>query len=239
MQATVATASSFGGVVARPPKQLGRARGALLNKPRLVLPKLRRSAAKVEARGTCWNPYSCSDGRSKYFRAGFGPSGFMFVGPRFKWEVDTNDFATNQRAAKHQKPEKFFHDETESYFRMRSSSLPVDLFEEDDCYRLFADVPGVPKSNLKIKVTPERVLVVSGERVRQQTPAGGTASEKPSNPMPARQERSYFGQFERRFQLPDNADAPGILAKVEDGVLTLTIPKSEGSEGEVQDVPVL
>ena len=50
-----------------------------------------------------------------------------------------------------------------------------------------------------------------------------------------------FGKFQRRFQLPDNVDPSRITANVENGVLTVVVPKKEADEAEPQhtDIPVL
>ena len=61
------------------------------------------------------------------------------------------------------------------------------------------------------------VLTIKGERTSE------VASEQEGY---KRVERSY-GNFYRRFSLPDTADADKISAKSDNGVLQITIPKSE------------
>lgn len=50
-----------------------------------------------------------------------------------------------------------------------------------------------------------------------------------------------FGKFMRRFQLPDNVDPSRITANVENGVLTVVVPKKEpeGDEPQNTDIPVM
>ena len=50
-----------------------------------------------------------------------------------------------------------------------------------------------------------------------------------------------FGKFMRRFQLPDNVDPSRISANVENGVLTVVVPKKEadGDEPQNTDIPVM
>ena len=55
--------------------------------------------------------------------------------------------------------------------------------------------------------------------------------------MENRVERVY-GQFERRFQLPDNVDTSKIEAKVENGELRVSVPKMEVNEPQDQEVKV-
>lgn len=96
-------------------------------------------------------------------------------------------------------------------------SLAVDVKEEDDAYVFSADVPGVPKENIKVTVGPDNTLTISGER---------SAAKEVEDERYRRVERS-FGSFVRRFRLPADIDASGIQAKSEHGVLMLRVPKHE------------
>ena len=95
----------------------------------------------------------------------------------------------------------------------------VDIREEDNCYLLSADIPGVNRKDVEITLE-EGVLTVKGER-------------KPETEVTEegyrRRERSY-GTFLRQFTLPDTVDASNISASAEDGVLKITIPKQEKPE---------
>jgi len=95
--------------------------------------------------------------------------------------------------------------------------VAVDVREEDDKYSITADLPGMTKSDVKIEVTPERRLTISGER---------QSEEKDEGEGYFRSERR-FGKFFRSFDLPKNADESGITAKASEGVLEITIPKLE------------
>jgi len=92
----------------------------------------------------------------------------------------------------------------------------TDLVETADSYRLHLDVPGMTKDDLKINYQDNQ-LTVSGERTSDRT---GEGEEY------VRVERS-FGQFYRSFSLPRTVDAQGISASYENGVLTITVPKTE------------
>jgi HSP20 family protein len=91
----------------------------------------------------------------------------------------------------------------------------VDIKEEPDRFVLLVDVPGVRPED--IEVTMEKgVLSIRGERHVERKEGEGTAFQ--------RVERMH-GTFYRRFGLPDSADADGIEAYGEHGVLHVNIPK--------------
>lgn len=90
----------------------------------------------------------------------------------------------------------------------------VDIIEERDRFLLRADVPGVSAADIDVSMEGG-VLSVSGER---------HAEERKEDSGVQRIERTT-GRFLRRFTLPDTADAEGISAKTQDGILEVTIPK--------------
>ena len=91
---------------------------------------------------------------------------------------------------------------------------PVDIYEEPNRFVITVDLPGVdPKA---VSITAEQgVLSVRGRREE-------TAQESTEG---YRRVERIKGDFERRFSLPDTADAQGIRAKATNGVLQIAIPK--------------
>jgi HSP20 family protein len=95
----------------------------------------------------------------------------------------------------------------------------VDIQDAGDHFLLEVDVPGVKAED--INVTMENgVLNIEGER-RQE--------ERTEEKGFSRIERS-FGAFHRRFSLPESADADAIDAKVDNGVLHITIGKAQKAQ---------
>lgn len=92
----------------------------------------------------------------------------------------------------------------------------MDLVETEDAYRLHLDMPGMSKNKITISYK-DNELVVSGERTTERTD---------ENEEFVRVERS-FGQFRRAFTLPRTVDAENIEAAYDNGVLTVTVPKTE------------
>jgi len=93
-------------------------------------------------------------------------------------------------------------------------SPAFEVKETTDAFVLKADLPGVSDKDLDISLH-NSVLTVSGSR---------SAEERKEGESYALYERQ-FGSFSRGFSLPDTADGDKIDAKLDGGVLTLTIGK--------------
>jgi HSP20 family protein len=93
-------------------------------------------------------------------------------------------------------------------------SPAFEVKETNDAFVLRADLPGVADKDLDISLH-NNVLTVSGSR---------SAEERKEGETYALYERQY-GSFSRGFSLPDTADGEKIDAKLDAGVLTLTIGK--------------
>jgi len=104
----------------------------------------------------------------------------------------------------------------------------VDWKETPEAHVFKADVPGLKKEEVKVEVEDGNVLQISGERNKEQ-------EEK--NDKWHRVERSS-GKFLRRFRLPENAKTEQISASMENGVLTVTVPKEEVKKPEVKPVQI-
>lgn len=92
---------------------------------------------------------------------------------------------------------------------------PVDLAEGDNAYTIYADLPGMKKSDIKLDFN-NNVLTISGERLRE-AKGEGKFTER------------VYGKFQRSFSLPAQVNADKIQAHFEDGVLEITVPKAEGA----------
>jgi HSP20 family protein len=94
----------------------------------------------------------------------------------------------------------------------------VDVFEDDASITLLADLPGVPRDKLDLKVEGD-TLWVEGT-VQPQTPEG----------LEAIYAEVRIPRFRRSFQLSRELDTQRIDAALKDGVLTLRIPKAEHAQ---------
>jgi HSP20 family protein len=90
----------------------------------------------------------------------------------------------------------------------------VNIFETQDGYVLEAEMPGVNKEGLEITLEGNEITIV-GHRTDAAVPGQTLFRE------------SRSADFRRVFELDPAIDTGRIAAKVEQGILTLTLPKSE------------
>lgn len=95
---------------------------------------------------------------------------------------------------------------------------PVDIYEHDDRFQLYMDLPGVDPASVDITLE-DGVLTVSGERTHFTGPRDSNDQGE------LRRSERGLGRFYRRFVLPDTVDADRVNAADRHGVLELTIPK--------------
>ena len=88
-------------------------------------------------------------------------------------------------------------------------------------------MPGL-KEEVKVEIEDGRVLQISGERSQEQEEKSDTWH---------RVERSS-GRFWRSFRLPENAKVEEVKAAMENGVLTVTVPKEEVKRPDVRPIQI-
>jgi HSP20 family protein len=98
----------------------------------------------------------------------------------------------------------------------RQLGFAADLKETPEAFVLTATLPGVKADQLDINATSESVIVRA--ETKEET-------EQKEEHWLLRERR--HGTFERTFTLPTQIDPNKVEATFEDGVLTLTLPKSE------------
>jgi HSP20 family protein len=91
---------------------------------------------------------------------------------------------------------------------------PVDLYETADHYVVTAEVPGLPRESIDLRVHDGQ-LTLKGVRPQSDVPCE----------QYHRVERGHGG-FIRTLALPDAIDAAAVTADLRDGVLTVTVPKA-------------
>ncbi|HHE65306.1 MAG TPA: Hsp20/alpha crystallin family protein [Bacteroidetes bacterium] len=92
----------------------------------------------------------------------------------------------------------------------------VDIVEQEDKLMLNAELPGIEKEDVKISFQ-NNILTIEGEKKQQ--------SEAKDDDY-FRTER-FYGKFCRSFTMPSDIDSENISADYSNGVLTVSLPKSE------------
>jgi HSP20 family protein len=90
----------------------------------------------------------------------------------------------------------------------------ADVEERDDAYVVELELPGVRESEVEVSLAGRR-LIVSGER-----------KEKERVGLLRRRTRSV-GRFHYEVEVPGAVDEDGVTASLDEGVLTVTLPKAE------------
>lgn len=108
------------------------------------------------------------------------------------------------------------------------SSLPtwpsVEVKENDDSVTVTAELAGLSEKDVEVSVD-DGVLTLRGEKRSTSEDKDRGWSER------------YYGRFERSILLPDGADEEKCDAQFSDGVLTVTMPKSE-SKKKSRRIPI-
>ena len=103
----------------------------------------------------------------------------------------------------------------------------VDIFDKGGEVVIHAELPGIKKEDIDVHVE-NNVLAIRGKKERK---------EEAKEEGYYRTERSY-GSFSRSFSLARSVDVTKIDAEYKDGVLTLSLPKSEEAKPRQIDVKV-
>jgi HSP20 family protein len=83
--------------------------------------------------------------------------------------------------------------------------LAVDLYEDDTAYQAVMELPGVKKEDVKVDLTSDTLTITAERKLAEDSTR----------------------TFARSLTLPDDVSRDTITAKLEDGILTLTLPKAE------------
>jgi HSP20 family protein len=99
-------------------------------------------------------------------------------------------------------------------------NMRVDVSEVNGSYKVCADIPGVKKDDIHVRIDGNTVQIDA--ELKQQKDTKGNGGRM------LRTER-YYGAVSRVFSLADDVDDSKAKAKYEDGVLTLELPKKTTS----------
>jgi len=103
----------------------------------------------------------------------------------------------------------------------------MDLVESDGTYEITAELPGIGLEDLELKVTGD-MLVLKGEKREE--------SDRKDKDRHVSERR--YGSFQRSLRLPPDADSNRIEATCSEGVLKITLPKSEGAKEREKKIEI-
>ena len=104
----------------------------------------------------------------------------------------------------------------------------TDIKDEKDKIVLQFDLAGVDKKNITLSIDENKILTLAGEKRESK-------EEKSKNYV---KKEIFYGKFKKVIQLPENIDENRLQTKFENGILTLTIPKTEVKKPKVKLIPI-
>lgn len=103
-------------------------------------------------------------------------------------------------------------------------SVPrINMVENEKAFQVEAELPGVAKEDVKVSINEGKVLIEAEVK---------RTHEKKDGENVVYSERT-MKKFYRSFAVPAEIDEEGAQAKLENGILTLTLPKKEGAKARM------
>ena len=109
--------------------------------------------------------------------------------------------------------DKFFNED----FTESSKLMAVDVIENEKEFCVKANLPGIAKENVSVSMKDNQLIISAQQNINK---------ESKENETVIRAER-FSGSYQRSINLPDICDTENIKAKLDNGVLTLNIPKKD------------
>eukprot|EP00823_Brevimastigomonas_motovehiculus_P009910 TRINITY_DN976_c0_g1_i8.p1 TRINITY_DN976_c0_g1~~TRINITY_DN976_c0_g1_i8.p1 ORF type:complete len:246 (-),score=106.27 TRINITY_DN976_c0_g1_i8:35-772(-) len=164
--------------------------------------------------------------------------------------TDSSSSSSSSDSSKQLAQQQDTQQSSNSLLSWRPSLKPirVDVLDQKDKIVVKAEVPGLPKEQIKLNIDENNVLTISGKHSEEKKEVPGLPKEqiklnidennvltisgkhseekKEEKPNFVRHECSY-GEVRRSLRLPKNIDAKKVSAKYENGVLLVEVPKTE------------
>jgi HSP20 family protein len=102
---------------------------------------------------------------------------------------------------------------------IRPESIAIDAIERDDAFEVRAALPGVRPEDVEVTVQGERVTIRAEARAAEEVPADNWLMRE-----------HRFGVMQRSITLPVPVSSENAEARIENGVLSLRLPKTQGVE---------
>lgn len=124
-----------------------------------------------------------------------------------------NDLLNNNRAA-----------------RVQTTTPAINVKENQSGYEIELAAPGMTKDDFHVNVDKDGVLNIKMEHKDE--------NEQENNAMRYLRREFSYANFEQRLQLPDDVDRDKIMARVEDGVLRIGLPRKTENEEITKNIEV-
>jgi len=111
-------------------------------------------------------------------------------------------------------------------YRPRYNEPATNVIEKENAFEIALAVPGMAKDDFNIKLE-KQVLTISAEK----------NPEQPEGAKLLTREFTY-GHFSKSFILPETIKVEDITASYVDGILTITLPKTEASSTKLREIKV-
>ena len=105
--------------------------------------------------------------------------------------------------------------------RRNATAPAVNIIEDEDEYKVEVAAPGMTREDFKVHINEDNELIISLEKKSEEK-----EEDKKRKGTYLRREFSYT-QFQQSLLLPDNIEREKISARVENGVMTIDIPKKK------------
>ena len=132
-----------------------------------------------------------------------------------RWWTPTNDLMTASRVIDRMFDQFFGYgtpsDQNEG--GTPTYGLPVDVLEGDDAFVLYASVPGIPKDNVDVTFE-DGILTITAKAAPFERQGKWLRQERP------------WGNWSRKLELPKEVQPDKIRADIENGMLTVMVPKA-------------
>ena len=109
----------------------------------------------------------------------------------------------------------------------------IDVSESDRGYVVTLDVPGVTREDVKVSIDGRRVSIVAEARAAETAAPAPTDAAAPASTERVILRERAFASYARSFTLQSEIDQSASQARLENGVLTLTLTKRNANETQL------
>ena len=139
---------------------------------------------------------------------------------------------TNPYDADFTQMNKYFNSLIESHLtsaKLNNIGYPrMDISDSAKEIVIKFDLAGVNKENIKLSISDDKILTLRGEK---------RASKEDKSKDYVKKE-IFYGSFEKAIQLPENIDESKLSTKFDNGILTVSIPKTEIKKPKAKIIPI-